>query len=162
MRDLRSRSSKSRVSIQASGNSRRRLSSAVCGRQFDYAICSLFTHHFADQQVIKVLRELERVARRRLFVIDLHRHPIAYFFYTTVGRLFLHNRLLREDGALSILRSFKPDELVQLAGIAGLNGVKVERYFPYRLVLSAAPVAEVTIRGDLALVAKTMKTQAVA
>lgn len=110
--------------------------------EFDYAICSLFTHHFTDDQVVQVLRELERVARRRIFVIDLHRHPIAYFFYTTVGRLFLHNRLLREDGALSILRSFKPDELVKLARNAGLKNVTVDRYFPYRLVLTAAPEHE--------------------
>lgn len=104
---------------------------------FDYAICSLFTHHFKDRQVVAVLRELSRVARRRIFVIDLHRHPFAYYFYITVGRLFLHNRLLREDGALSILRSFKPDELANLANQAGLEDIKVVRTFPYRLVLSA-------------------------
>ena len=46
--------------------------------EFDYAICSLFTHHFTDDQVVRVLRELDRVARRRIFVIDLHRHPVAY------------------------------------------------------------------------------------
>jgi SAM-dependent methyltransferase len=107
--------------------------------EFDYAICSLFTHHFVDEQVVAVLRELDRVARRRIFVIDLHRHPVAYYFYTTVGRLFLHNRLLREDGALSILRSFKPDELAELARIAGLKNAEVKRYFPYRLVLTAWP-----------------------
>jgi ubiquinone/menaquinone biosynthesis C-methylase UbiE len=107
--------------------------------EFDYAICSLFTHHFKDEQVITLLRELSRVARRRIFVIDLHRHAIAYYFYTTVGHLFLHNRLIREDGALSILRSFKPNELLKLAQRAGLAGARVERHFPYRLVLAAAP-----------------------
>jgi SAM-dependent methyltransferase len=106
---------------------------------FDYAMCSLFTHHFKDSQVITVLRELARVARRRIFVIDLHRHPVAYYFYTTVGHLVLYNRLLREDGALSILRSFKPDELDHLAHEAGLNDITVERHFPYRLVLAASP-----------------------
>ncbi len=104
---------------------------------FDYAICSLFTHHFKDQQVAALLLELSRVARRQIFVIDLHRHPVAYYFYTTVGRLFLHNRLIREDGALSILRSFKPEELAGLAHQAGLSDVRVQRVFPYRLVLSA-------------------------
>ena len=106
---------------------------------FDYAMCSLFTHHFKDDQVITILRELARVARRRVFVIDLHRHPIAYYFYTTVGHLFLHTRLLREDGALSILRSFKPDELWRLAQRAQLEDVTVKRAFPYRLVLAASP-----------------------
>ncbi|MDQ1638289.1 MAG: hypothetical protein QOF62_1628 [Pyrinomonadaceae bacterium] len=105
---------------------------------FDYAICSLFTHHFKDDSVEKLLRELSRVAARRIFVIDLHRHPVAYYFYTTIGRLFLHNRLIREDGALSILRSFKPKELQRLAQRAGLKSSLVERHFPYRLVLSAS------------------------
>lgn len=102
---------------------------------FDYAICSLFTHHFRDEGVVAILREFSRVARRRIFVIDLHRHPLAYLLYTTVGRLFLHNRLIREDGALSILRSFRPDELRRLARRAGLVNITVERRFPFRLVL---------------------------
>jgi ubiquinone/menaquinone biosynthesis C-methylase UbiE len=107
--------------------------------QFEFAICSLFTHHFRDAQVIELLREMTRVARRRIFVIDLHRDPVAYFFFTTIARLFLHNRLIREDGALSILRSFKPDELQRLAEQAGLKNVAVEKHFPSRLVLRAEP-----------------------
>jgi ubiquinone/menaquinone biosynthesis C-methylase UbiE len=105
--------------------------------QFDYVICSLFTHHFVDEQVVQILGEMSRVARRRIFVIDLHRHPIAYLLYTTLGKVVLHNRLLRHDGALSILRSFKSDELLALAQRAGLRDVSIERRFPYRLVLSA-------------------------
>jgi ubiquinone/menaquinone biosynthesis C-methylase UbiE len=102
---------------------------------FDYAICSLFTHHLTDEMIVRTLGEMRRVARRRIFVIDLHRHPVAYYFYTTVGKIFLHNRLVRHDGALSILRSFKPEELKSLAGQAGLEGFSVERHFPFRLVL---------------------------
>lgn len=107
--------------------------------QFDYAMSSLFTHHFENQEMVAILRELGRVARRGVFVIDLHRHPIAYYFYTTIGRLILHNRLLREDGALSILRSFTPAELTSLAQCAGLENARVKRHFPYRLVLAASP-----------------------
>ena len=105
--------------------------------QFDYALCSLFTHHFRDAEVVTILRELQRVAARGIYVIDLHRHPIAYLFYTTIGRLFFHNRLIREDGALSILRSFKPEELLTLARRAGIDDPHIKRHFPYRLVLAA-------------------------
>jgi ubiquinone/menaquinone biosynthesis C-methylase UbiE len=104
---------------------------------FDYVVCSLFTHHFRDEGVVEILREFKRVARRRLFVIDLHRHALAYVLYTTVGRLFLHNRLIREDGALSIRRGFRAGELRRLAEEAGLENVEVRRRFPFRLVLSA-------------------------
>jgi ubiquinone/menaquinone biosynthesis C-methylase UbiE len=105
---------------------------------FDYAICSLFTHHFKDEQVVSVLAEMARVSRRRLFVIDLHRHRVAYYLYTTIGRALLHNRLIREDGALSILRSFRPEELRRLALSTHLLDIKVERRFPFRLVMSAS------------------------
>ena len=114
--------------------------------QFDYVICSLFTHHFVDGQVVQILREMSRVAKRRIFVIDLHRHPIAYFLYTTLGKIVLHNRLLRHDGALSILRSFKTYELLELGRRAGLNDLRVERHFPFRLVLSAAAQPRVLLR----------------
>jgi hypothetical protein len=79
-----------------------------------------------------------RVAKRRIFVIDLHRHPVPYFLYTTLGKLVLHNRLVRHDGALSILRGFKSDELLELAQRAELPDIRVEHHFPSRLVLSAA------------------------
>lgn len=106
--------------------------------EFDYAMCSLFTHHFKNNDVAAILRELRRVSTREIFVIDLHRHPLAYYFFTTVGRLFLHNRLTREDGALSILRSFTPAELLELGRLAGLGSPRVERHFPYRLVLEGS------------------------
>jgi ubiquinone/menaquinone biosynthesis C-methylase UbiE len=106
-------------------------------KQFDYVICSLFTHHFRDPQVVNLLQEMARVARRKIFVIDLHRNVVAYTFYTTIAKLFLHNRLIREDGALSILRSFTPDEFRTLGDKAKLKNVTVEEHFPSRLVLSA-------------------------
>ena len=105
---------------------------------FDYVINSLFMHHFTNEQVVQILGEMSRVARRRIFIIDLHRHPVAYLLYTTLGKLVLHTRLLRHDGALSILRSFKADELLALSQRARLKDVSIERHFPYRLVLSAA------------------------
>lgn len=102
---------------------------------FDYAICSLFTHHFTDENVIKILSEMNRVTRHGIFVIDLYRHPAAYSLYKLFCTVFRISGLVREDGLLSILRSFKPDELAKLAAEAGLENILVKRYFPFRLVL---------------------------
>jgi ubiquinone/menaquinone biosynthesis C-methylase UbiE len=104
---------------------------------FDYVICSLFTHHFTDENLVPILTEFSRVARRKVFVIDLHRHPAAYVSYKIFCAAFRISRLVREDGSLSILRGFKPDELENLAQTAGLKNVSVERHLPFRLVLSA-------------------------
>ena len=109
----------------------------------DYVISSLTLHHFDDEGAVNLLGEMGRVARRGIFVIDLHRNPVAYFFYTTLGHLFLHNRLIREDGALSILKSFTPDELEKLGQQAGLKNITVEKHFPSRLVLIAKTIGNV-------------------
>ncbi|MCA1612856.1 MAG: methyltransferase domain-containing protein [Acidobacteria bacterium] len=105
---------------------------------FDYVVCSLFTHHFRDDGVRRVLGEMARVARRRVIVIDLHRHALAYFLYTTAGKIFLRNRLIRADGALSIRRGFRAGELRRLAREAGWRDAEVRRRFPFRLVLSGS------------------------
>jgi len=107
-------------------------------KSFDYAICSLFTHHFTDENIIAILREMSRVARRKIFVIDLHRHKTAYLFYRIFCAAFRISPLVVQDGSLSILRSFSPDELKILAEKANLENISVERHFPFRLVLSGS------------------------
>jgi ubiquinone/menaquinone biosynthesis C-methylase UbiE len=102
----------------------------------DYVICSLFTHHFTDENVIEILREFNRVSRRGIFVIDLHRHALAYALYRTFCLALRISKLVLEDGSLSVLRGFKPAELKELAEKAELENAVVERHFPFRLVLS--------------------------
>ena len=124
---------------------------------FDYVMQSLTLHHFDDEAAVTILREMSRVAARGIFVIDLHRNPVAYFFYTTIGRLFLHNRLIREDGALSILKSFTPDELEQIGRKAGLDQVRVDQHFPSRLILSA--VSAPAVRASRSVASETLALQ---
>jgi ubiquinone/menaquinone biosynthesis C-methylase UbiE len=98
---------------------------------FDHAISSLFFHHLSDGQIPLVLSEMSRVARRGVFVIDLHRHPAAYWLYRLFCRAFDISQLVTEDGSLSVLRGFTPEELAAFAG----NTATVKRSFPFRLVL---------------------------
>ncbi len=102
---------------------------------FDYVYCSLFLHHLDDEPAIKMLREMSRVARKKILVVDLNRSPIPYYFYKFVGRLFLQ-RFTVEDGALSILRARQPQELIDLATSAGLKDATVTKSKANRLVLS--------------------------
>ncbi|MBA2378082.1 MAG: methyltransferase domain-containing protein [Blastocatellia bacterium] len=96
---------------------------------FDYAISSLFFHHLTDEQIPAAFAEMKRVSRRGVFVIDLHRHPAAYALYKLFCFAFRISPLVRHDGALSILKGFTPQELVDFGG--------VERSFPFRLVIKA-------------------------
>ena len=102
---------------------------------FDYVFCSLFLHHLDDEPAVKMLGEMARVARKKIFVVDLNRSPVAYYFYKIVGGLFLQ-RFSLEDGALSILRSRSPAELIELAEKAGIKDIRVEHSRANRLILS--------------------------
>ena len=102
---------------------------------FDTAFCSLTLHHLSDDDAPQLLAEMARVSRGRIYSIDLNRDPLAYYFYKTVGSLFLQ-RLTLDDGSLSILRSFTAEELRGVADEAGLRNVKVEHSRVNRLVLS--------------------------
>lgn len=104
---------------------------------FDYVICSLFLHHLGDEDAIALIGEMARVAARRIYVIDLNRHPIAYYLYKIFGSIFLQ-RFTLEDGALSILRSRTPTELFELSERAGLQDIKVEHSRANRLILSGS------------------------
>ena len=104
---------------------------------FDYCISSLFTHHLKDDQVVELFREMDRVSKRGIFSIDLHRHPMAWILYKLFCWSHGISRMVRHDGSLSILRSFKPAELLGLAKKARLRHVSISEYSPYRLVLQS-------------------------
>jgi ubiquinone/menaquinone biosynthesis C-methylase UbiE len=105
---------------------------------FDFAICSLFTHHFTDDGVVEVLREMNRVARLGIFVIDLHREVSAYRMYKLFCAVFRISKLVRDDGLLSIKKGFQPNELSQLAELAGFANVSAQTVVPARVVISAS------------------------
>jgi len=103
---------------------------------FDYAISSLFFHHLIDEQIIVALKEMSRVSRRGIFVIDLHRDVAAYLAYQLFCFAFRISPLVRQDGSLSITKGFRRDELNGFCVAAGIDECDVEHVSPARLVLS--------------------------
>ncbi len=101
----------------------------------DYVICTLFLHHLSDDDATKLISEMDRVARRGFYAVDLNRHPVGYYAYRIFSPLFLQ-RFTQEDGALSILRSFTPSELLAVAMQGGVKNARVTHSHANRLVLS--------------------------
>lgn len=105
-------------------------------RSFDYVICSKTTHHLGDEDAMRLMREILRVARRGYIVMDLRRSWIAWALIYLLTRLITRNRLTRSDGPLSVLKSFTTGELAALATRAGAKGFRVSREPFWLLVLS--------------------------
>jgi SAM-dependent methyltransferase len=107
-------------------------------RSFDYVFSSLFLHHFTDNQVVELLSGFGRVARRKVLIIDLWRHPVPYYFISQTRWLFGWDPVTVHDGAISVEAAFDPRELVDLARRAGLENPETRVFIPaFRIALSA-------------------------
>jgi 2-polyprenyl-3-methyl-5-hydroxy-6-metoxy-1,4-benzoquinol methylase len=102
---------------------------------FDFVISSQVTHHMTDDQLMTFLRYMEAEARMGWLICDLHRHGFAHWGYPILARLMRVHRIVREDGQLSIARSFRPAEWRELLAEAGIapGAARIVRRFPFRL-----------------------------
>jgi 2-polyprenyl-3-methyl-5-hydroxy-6-metoxy-1,4-benzoquinol methylase len=103
---------------------------------WDAIVSSLVAHHMDDEEIVRFLRFMEANAARGWFVNDLHRHRLAYHGYPLLARAMGWERIVREDGTLSIARAFRPAEWVSLLARAGIERAEVSRHFPFRLCVA--------------------------
>jgi len=103
---------------------------------FDVVMASLFFHHLSDDNCVRVLANMWRISKRLVLVNDLHRHPVAYFSIRALATAFSKSPMVQHDGPVSVLRAFRPHELLEVAKRARVPA-RVYRSFPFRLVLVA-------------------------
>jgi SAM-dependent methyltransferase len=103
-------------------------------RGFDFIVSSQVAHHMTHDQLQTFLRTMEETARRGWQISDLHRHRFSYHGFPLLARIMGWHRIVRQDGQLSIARSFRPAEWRPILTEAGLGAEAViRRRFPFRL-----------------------------
>ena len=102
---------------------------------FDFVISSLVAHHMTDEQLDAFIRFMEKQATRGWLINDLHRHSLAWHGFPLLARLIGAHRIVREDGQLSIARSFRPDDWREILARARVpdGAARIVRRFPFRL-----------------------------
>lgn len=88
---------------------------------FDYVHAGMFLHHLADEDVIRVLRVMGRLARRHVIWNDLLRSRWSALAVrtATIGQ----PPIVRDDATLSVAKGFTPAEIREAARWAGLEQV---------------------------------------
>ena len=104
-------------------------------RKPDIIFCSLFTHHFADTEVMEILKWMKENSVIGFFVNDLHRHPFAYYSIKWLTKLFSKNYLVKNDAPLSVLRGFKRKELEIFSHHSSIDNVSLEWKWAFRWLL---------------------------
>ena len=105
----------------------------LAGGGWDFVVSSFVTHHMSVAQIHAFLRFMETESAMGWMVNDLHRHRFAWHGYPMLARLMRWHRIVREDGRLSIARSFRPAEWGTMLAAAGIADAQVVRRFPFRL-----------------------------
>jgi 2-polyprenyl-3-methyl-5-hydroxy-6-metoxy-1,4-benzoquinol methylase len=100
--------------------------------QYDIVVCSLFCHHFTDEQLVSMFRQLHRQAGMAVIINDLHRHWLAYHSIKLLTRFFSDSYLVKNDAPLSVWRAFRREELQRLVQEAGIERYSLRWMWAFR------------------------------
>lgn len=104
--------------------------------------CSQAAHHFFDEDLRRLVAELDRVGRDHVVIADLRRSVVATVAFVIGALLFRFHPVTRQDGITSIGRGFTPAELRRLVReVTGVTPAVRRRAF-WRLTAAWRP------RGD--------------
>ena len=111
----------------------------IADRAFDVVLCSQLLHHFRGDDGLVLLRELDRVARRRVIVADIRRSWLAAAGIWLASWPLRFHPVSRHDGVVSVLRGFTLYELAGLVQAAIGVVPQVRRHRGFRVTAAWAP-----------------------
>lgn len=100
-------------------------------RVFDVVISNHLLHHLHDDELQGLLHDSEQLARTRVVHSDIRRSRAAYMLFSVGTWPFFPGSFIREDGLISIRRSYTAAELAAVAPV----GRRVESQRPWRNLL---------------------------
>jgi ubiquinone/menaquinone biosynthesis C-methylase UbiE len=104
---------------------------------FDFAISTLFLHHFSPDENRAMLREFLRVARHGFAVLDLRRHLVPTLALALAGRTIFRAHTSIRDGVASLKQAYTRAEAGELARAASPTGRAVD-VFPFGILVTGS------------------------
>ncbi len=101
---------------------------------YDLVCSSLFHHHLANEDAVKLLRAMAD-AGRAVLVQDLLRGTMGYVLAWSALRLLSRSDVARVDGPRAVRAAFSLLEVRTMAVEAGLAAAVIRRGWPERFVL---------------------------
>ena len=105
----------------------------------DVVLASQVLHHFPETTATQLVREMNRIARRRVVISDLRRSVVAATGLWVGSFLLGFHPVSRHDGVVSVMRGFVPSELAEIVSKATGKRPVVTRRLGFRLTTSWAP-----------------------
>ena len=103
---------------------------------YDAIYCTLFLHHLAEPDGIRLLGRMAAAARSAVLVDDLVRSRLGFALVWMGSYLLTSSPVVHVDGPLSVRAALSIDEARDLAERAGLHGATFRRHWPERFLLT--------------------------
>ncbi|MTI20421.1 methyltransferase domain-containing protein [Fulvivirga sp. RKSG066] len=98
----------------------------------DIITATLFTHHFANSDLVTLLNQFKSQVNLGIVINDLHRHWFAYHSIKILTHLFSKSPMVKNDAALSVLRAFNKKELTAILKESKLNTFNIKWLWAFR------------------------------
>ncbi len=108
------------------------MSEKLISDQFNIVISSLFTHHFTDENWIRLIQKMADCATDYVVINDLHRHWFAYHSIGILTSVFSKSEMVKHDSRLSVLRSFRRKDLERLLTDGGFKTYTIKWMWAFR------------------------------
>lgn len=101
----------------------------------DVIFSSLFCHHFNDDQLVEMMQWMNRNSVRGFYINDLQRSPVAYYLIKWLTAVFSSSYLVKNDGCISVARSFRKKEWINILKRAGINNYSIRWKWAFRYLI---------------------------
>lgn len=102
------------------------------GESFDLVSCSLFAHHLEPPELARFASEALRVSRCALLINDLIRSPL-HLALVYAGFVLMKSHVSRHDGAASVRRAYRPEEIRQILSDNSARNIEISRHYLFRM-----------------------------
>ncbi|ELR72460.1 SAM-dependent methyltransferase [Fulvivirga imtechensis AK7] len=99
---------------------------------FDVVTSTLFTHHFTNEQLAALFGQLRMQASLGMVINDLHRHWFAYHSIKMLTAAFSRSEMVRNDAAVSVLRSFHQSEIESIMKKTSIENYSIRWMWAFR------------------------------
>jgi 2-polyprenyl-3-methyl-5-hydroxy-6-metoxy-1,4-benzoquinol methylase len=100
--------------------------------EYDITICSLFCHHFTNEELLKLFGQIKKQTKSVFIINDLHRHWFAYYSIKYLTKILNGSYLVQNDAPLSVLRAFTRTEIERLLLQADIKSYQLRWRWAFR------------------------------
>ena len=101
----------------------------------DVIFSSLFCHHFTEEQLVYMLQWMHKNSNKGFFINDLQRNVVAYYLIKWLTAIFSKSYMVKNDGPISVSRSFIKKDWQILFAKAGISNYTVKWKWAFRYLV---------------------------